>query len=812
MIWWTLALFVVSFIVTALLAPKPDIENARPDSFDNIDYPRATEDAPIPLILGKVRFNAPNTIWYGDFSSTAMTERVKVSLFKKKTITVGYNYYLGFDLALAMGPGVQMHSILVDDTVIWTGSTSTTVVTSGTAEALELFGGRKNGGGFSSGFAFYPGSFSQGVDSYIEGQVGAGNVPAYRGVAHIVFGRAWLGESAQLRKIGFVLSNYTNAIGAPSSGMIGDDMNPMEAIYQIMTDEWRGLGVASALIDLTSFQAAATTLHSEGNGVSVKVTNAQTGKQLIAEILRQIDAIMFQDPETGKFMIKLIRFDYNLSTLPVYDEDDVIQIRNFTKTSWEDVLAQVKVSFASREKESQIVAIAQDMATANMIGRLKTAPLSFPFCYDPDLANRIAARELSTSSVPLFRATIEMNRNGYNLRPGDVFKLTWPEYGLSEAVFRVQKHDLGALLDNKIVLECLQDSFAQSNVVFSTPAISGWVAPITQPTTIGTFDLIEMPRFIGLKLEVPVPDGQAAVIPVAVKPTIGSTGFDMAVGATTGVLDFRDPEAAPYPATGTLQSAYDAATGLTGADATGFVLENCLNTFEVASAGDLLSGDGGLLWVAGEWMSFSGRTGSAPTFTLTGIRRGLFGTQPLTHAAGARVYHVNADHFGTGGISDDLAELGTVYYKLLDRVGGTVLSEDSVVEQSKVMADLADRPARPRNAQISGSRTPVVNTAAARPVTWVASNRNATSVTYEQDAAQTPDYTETYDVQVYFGASLQAGLSASGVASGHSIPFNTLVGPLVVNDASVRVTSRRTVGDLKSSPYYAWLPFTINIP
>lgn len=811
MIWWTLALFVVSFIVTALLAPKPDIENARPDSLDNIDYPRATEDAPIPLILGKVRFDAPNTIWYGDFSSEPITERIKVSLFKKQTITVAYRYYLGFDLALAMGPEVQLHTILVYDTVVWTGSTSTTVTTSGEVSATTLFGGHKNGGGFSSEFTYYPGSFSQGVDGYLEYQVGS-SVPAYRGVAHIVFPHAYIGESASLHKIAFVLSNYTNAIGAPNGGLVGEDMNPMEAIYQIMTDQWRGLGVATTLIDLASFQAAATTLFNEGNGVSVKVTSAQTGKQLIAEVLRQIDAILYQDPETGKFVVKLIRFDYDIGTLPVYDEDDVIQVRNFTKTSWEDVLAQVKVSFSSREKESSIVAIAQDMATASMIGRLKTSPLSFPFCYDPDLANRIAARELSTSSVPLFRMTVEMNRNGYNLRPGDVFKFTWPEYGLNDAVFRVQRHDLGALLDNKIVLECLQDSFAQSNVVFSTPATSGWVAPVTQPTTVAVFDLVEAPRFIGRKLEQTVLDGRASVIPVAQRPSSGSTGFDLVVGATSGVLGFRDPEAVEYPATGTLQAAYPADAGLTGADVTGFVVENALGNFEVASADDLLSGDGGLLIIGNEWLSFSVRTGTAPTFTLTGIRRGLFGTRPLDHAPGARVWHVNVDHFGTGSIAEDLSEVGMAYYKILDRVGGIVQDGASVPESSKAMADLADRPARPRNVQISASRTPVVNTAVARPLTWVASNRNADSVTYEQDAAQTPDQTETYDVQVYFGATLQGSLSADDVASGWNIPFNTLSGPLVVNDASVRVTARRVGGDLKSSPYYAWLPFTINIP
>ncbi len=812
MIWWTLALFVVSFLVTALLAPKPDIENARADSLDNVDFPRATEDAPIPLILGKVRFNAPNTIWYGDYAAVAITERIKVSIFKKVTIIVGYKYYLGLDLALAMGPAVQMHEILIDDTSVWTGSTSLTLPTTGSLSANSLFGGYKEGGGFSSSFTYYPGAFNQPVNAYLEGQNGVGNVPGYRGLAHLVFEKAYIGESAQLRKTSFILSCYTNALGSPGSGLVGEDMNPMEAIYQVMTDQWRGLGVASVLIDIPSFQAAATILHAEGNGVSILVTAASTGKTVIAEILRQIDAIMYQDPETGKFVVKLIRFDYDPGTLPVYDEDDVIQIRNFTKTSWEDVIAQVKVSFPTREKESTSVAVAQDLATATMMGRLKTSTLSFPFCYTASLANAIAARELSTSSVPLFRATIEMNRNGYALRPGDVFVLDWPEYGVAGVVFRVQKHDLGALMDNKIVLECLQDSFAQSNVVFSPPAVSGWTPPITQPVAIATFDLLEQPRFLAGRLTFPVPDGFASVIPLPLKPTAGSTGFDMVVGNVSGTLDIREPAEVEYPASGTLQAAYARTAGFTGIDATGFVVANVSGVFNIPTGADLLAGDDGLIYVGGEWMSYSGVTGAGATVTLTGIRRALFGTRPLDHALGARVWAVNSELTGSGVLGEDLLENGTAYYKLLDRIGGTVFAEASAAQQVKAMADIADRPLRPRNVQLDGSRTPTITNPAAQTCTWVASNRNKfDAVTYEQDAAQTPDVTETYDIKTFFNGVEQVPLRRLSVPSGTTIPFHLLPFGTNPSQAEVRVNSIRTAGDFKSSVDYAVLPIIVNI-
>jgi hypothetical protein len=812
MIWWTLALFVISFLVTAVLAPKPHIEDARPSALNPETFPRATEDAPIPLVLGKVRFTAPNTIWYGDYQVVPLTETVRTGLFSKKRVTVAYQYYLGIDLALCMGPTVQLHEIYMDDTQIWSDSTSTTVATSGSVSATELFGGYKNGGGFSGAFTYYPGSFDQPVNSYVEGFVGSGNVPAYRGLSHIVFQACNIGESSQLRKVAFIISSHSNAIAAPNSGTVGGgDMNPMEALYQVMTDAWRGLGIAASLIDLPSFQAAATTLYNEGNGVSVLVTSSSTGKTIISEILRQIDGIMYQDPETGKFMVKLIRFDYDPALIPVYDEDDVIQIRNFTKTSWEDVISQVKVSFPQRDKESSAVAISMDQANANMIGRLKTSTLSFPFCYDVDTANKIASRERATSSMPLFRVTIEMNRNAYTLRPGDVFKLNWPEYGLSEAIFRVQKHDLGSLLDNKIVLECLQDSFAQSTVVFSAPVSSAWTPTVMAPSTVATFDLIEMTRFHGLKLAYPVADGKASVVPLALKPSSASTGFDLLVGATSGMLDVLEPTEVLYPATGVISTNYPATVGLTGIDATGFTINSPSGVFNVPTTDELTNGEGGLLYINGEWMSYTGATGTT-SITVSGIRRGLFGTTPKDHTSGTRIWHVTSEHFGEGTIASTLGALGTAYYKILDRVGPTLRSAAVEAQQSRAMSDVANRPARPRNVQISASRTPTVNMAVDRPVTWVSSNRNATTVTYEQDAAQTPDQTETYDVEVYFGGVLQSGLTLTGVASGTNVAFSTLSGPLVVANAEARVTSRRIGGDTKSSAYYASLPFSINIP
>lgn len=816
MIWFTLALFVVSFIVTALLTPKPKFENARPQELKDVAFPRATENAPIPLILGRVRMDAPNTIWYGDFKTVAIQEKVKTGLFSSTKVTVGHKYYLGLDLALGMGPNIVLREIYMDDKLAWSGVTSGAGATPVVIDQPSFWGGHKEGGGFVGGGNFYSGALNltdQPVDSYLESQVGAGNVPAYLGTAHWVVNQAYIGESAQLRKMAFVLECYTNSLGLSNSGKIGIDMNPAEAIYQIMTDTWRGMGVDPAKIDVTSLQDIGEVLYTEGNGVSVVVTAETTGESLVQEIMRQIDGIAYQDPDNGLITFKLIRDDYEIADLPIYDEDDIVKITNFSRTSWDEVVAQVKVTFPQRDKESDAVAISQDMATVSMLGRLRSTTISFPMCYDKSLANQLASRERAQLSIPLFRMTIEMNRNAHSLRPGDVFRLNWPEYNLENLVMRVQEFDFGELVNNKIVVKCLQDSFAISQTVFAAPPDSGWVAPVVDPQPIAVSEIIEMPRFFQKRLEYPLSDGQAGVIPAALAPSTASSSYDFTAGIVTEEYDIRSPEYIPYPATGTVSVEYDRDNGFaSGKDTTvGLTISNLAEEFSPAdNDADKKTGENGLIYVSGEWMAFDSLTDNGNgSVTLRNLQRGLFGSQIKTHPVGTRVWQVTPEMFYDGSL-DNLSELGTLFFKLIDRVGPQSLDLSEIAEGTKVMQDIADRPLRPRYLEIEGNRTDIViNTLEDQTLTWRPSNREVYEVTFEADDSEAPDQTEVYDIDVLIGGVKNNTLSQDDVSgTSYEIPF----GLTAINntDCEVRMWSKRSVGDLKSSTAYAWLTFSMS--
>lgn len=967
MIWFTLALFAVSFIAVALLAPKPEIEDARAQDLDPNSFPRATEDSPVPLVLGCVRQRAPNTLWYGGFRAEAQKERVKTGIFSSKKVTTGYKYYLTFDLGICLGPaapcgpgiippggggggggggfsygqyevnesgeipltlsgtsvvgsptiidlpelgpfdyvnsswrisafitvestsdfpgfeninrvlkvvprnngtGLNWPEAIVDDpesdgnpsgirselaggvstlrleynvvdgsggdfddisvSMEITGGGLVDITILNTAYEIEglvygysvlettitVEGNDQNGGGLNLPSTWYPGTFDQPVDECIENLVGAGNVPAYRGTCHVVFCDAYIGETPQLRKIQFQPASYSTNLSDLYGGKMNPtsvDINPAEAIYEIITNSWRGLGIDPALVDKDgTFTDSWNVLREEDHGCSIIVSSPKTGKQVLTEILRQIDGILRQNDQ-GVIELVLIRDDYVVDDLQTFDEDDIISIENFTKTTWEDVRSQVKVSFSDRTKEESEgrVAIAQDMAVFGMIGRLSTANISFPFCYEPSLANRLAQRELNRLSVPLFRLTAVFNRNAYKLRAGDVIKINWTEYGFEDLVMRVQKADLGLLDKNQVRLELVQDIFAVADAVFGAPEESLFDGSVPVAEDITEYEVVEAPYNIAHNLSVFVEDGDNVPIILPTPATTSSTEFTARVGTTSGSLSIDDPAAVDYPPTGTFKTDYGKFEGFsTGLDATGFVLENVdgadwESSFSVAE----IRGFAGLIYANGEWMAYRSASYDSGTneVTLTNVYRALLGSKPEAHTAGDRVFSVNPEIFGDGTIGPLLSDGDDLFFKMVDVVDAVPLSDEDLTERNYTIQGIANLPVRPRNLTLESSRdTDQEVSSNSAALSWVSSNRAENSVTFEDDSSETPDNAETYEVEVWANGVQEVSLDETGITGNSTtVDLSSLSGV-----GEIRVYSRRT-SDSTRSGEYAYIEFLL---
>ena len=626
--WFLIALIAVVAIVGLLaLLPKPDIENARASKLGDFQFPRAQEGDPVPLIYGRVKLKSPNVLWYGDFEAVAITEKVKTGLFSSKRVTTGYRYYVGMALGLCIGPGVTVHRIWAGKDSMWTGTATGDGVDVSINEP-GLFGGAKKGGGIVSNGRFYSGADTQTVDSYLASHTDGADTSMMPRMCWFSTGKAYVGTTASLKPWFFELSRYSNGLGLPGTTYrIGDDMNLVEVLFDVMTNKFarRGLGVSN--IDTPSWLAAAATCFAEGNGGSFKIEASNTAGDIVAEILRQIDGIMYQNPSTGKIVLKLIREDYVAADLPVFTENEIEGITDFTKTLWEDTVNQVRVTFIDRAQDfTNRPVIEQDMANINFQQSVRSTEIKFPGIYDKDLAQTIARRELAGISVPIFKCEIKGNRKAQLLLPGEAFKLTWPDLGLNEAILRVQKYNLGTLTDGRLSFTAVQDKFASLTTQQGTPPSTGWTPVTDLPTDVGNAKVIKAPYWFAAQAG--ALDRTAAYLFALCERQPGPT-IQYDANTTQGGVTTQAIGNSVFNEVGTLIDAMPATTATIGSLAITSV-ENAAGT---ASATEIKSG-ANLAWIGNELIAFvTGLTGS-----LTTVYRGILGTPVEAHSPGAAIH------------------------------------------------------------------------------------------------------------------------------------------------------------------------------
>jgi hypothetical protein len=63
--WAWFIVYVAMTLVSALLRPKPKLQNAKPGSIGDKDLPIASQSSPVPVVFGTVHLTQPNVVWWG---------------------------------------------------------------------------------------------------------------------------------------------------------------------------------------------------------------------------------------------------------------------------------------------------------------------------------------------------------------------------------------------------------------------------------------------------------------------------------------------------------------------------------------------------------------------------------------------------------------------------------------------------------------------------------------------------------------------------------------------------------------------------
>jgi hypothetical protein len=511
--------------------------------------------------------------------------------------------------------------------------------------APDLFGGEDQEGGIEGLFDFYPGGDTQPANDYLEGQV-AGNIPGYRGVCHLVARRPYFGTSPYIKEISMVLRRCPNSLGLTGGHEnIGGDANPAAMIYEILTAPTgrNGLGVSPGLIDIDNFRSIGDDLFDEDFGLSMIQDRAVSAKDLIQEILRHIDGIIFVEPSTGLLTLKLVRFDYLVGSLPILDKSNCT-VTDFSRPAAADLKNTVRVTYIDRAAGFQErVAQAQDLAgIAAGGGEVSTIDLNYRGVSNAAIAQKGAAKGLMGLGYPVPHVHIESNRIAWNFRPGTVFKLNWAPLGISSLVCRVTRIGQGNLLSGTINIEAVEDIFAIDWTGYADPPSSGWEDPIGDVPDLTAYTATEAPYVMALEYGGHTGDSQIVLIMAARGLDGTSSGFNCYPLAYPG--PGWEPETVYYffTPTGVLES---------GIDETSTELHVTLgpdmDRIDSVGQADFAKGTN-VVWIENgtdgendEFIAFKTVALGSGKLILSDLARGCLDTKPRAFISGRRVWFVS---------------------------------------------------------------------------------------------------------------------------------------------------------------------------
>ena len=159
-----------SYVDNALFGASGSSRSVQGPRLTDLHVTASTEGAHVPRVYGRARLGG-QVIWATDFEEEIVTTRQSTGTGKGigggGAKVTQYNYYANFAVALSEGPMTSIGRVWADGREIDLSNIT---------------------------YRFYPGSETQSPDSLIVAREGAGNAPAYRGVAYIVFERMPLAD------------------------------------------------------------------------------------------------------------------------------------------------------------------------------------------------------------------------------------------------------------------------------------------------------------------------------------------------------------------------------------------------------------------------------------------------------------------------------------------------------------------------------------------------------------------------------------------------------------------------------------------
>ncbi|MGO1069708.1 phage tail protein [Lysobacter sp. CA199] len=613
-----------------------------------------------------------------------------------KKQTVGHRYLFGLHMGLSRGPLDELVEIRVGDREAWKGSITKTGRIF--INKPDLFGGDKGEGGIKGWLDVLMGEAAQAVlpalgalhgvptpafrnvtTQYFDGQIAANNPypkPWKMRVRRALMG--WDGAPWYPEKAVLWLAN--GAIRA---------MNPAHILVECLTNRDWGRGLDRGVLDEASYRAAADTLHAEGFGLCLRWNRQSSIADFMQVVIDHIGAAQYTDRSTGRLTVKLLRDDYRVEDLPVFDyESGLLAIEEDEGGAQDGAINQLIVTWYDPIKDEERQIRVEDLAGIQATGGVASSNTQYKGLPTAELAGRVGMRDLTIACSGLKRLKLRFDRRGGILAPGTVFRIRDPFRGLENLVLRVGTFDDGKLAEGAITVAAVQDVFGLPATAYLEPQRPVWTPPDRVPQPSPNRRLIEasyrdLATTLNAAALAAVPADAGAVLAVAEQ----ATGLAMNYVLTTrvGSGEYTEADVGDWCPTAVLADAM-AATTFAVQLASGRGLD------QVAAGTAALIEDEVVRVVAID--------PQAQTATLA---RGCADTVPAPHAVGARIWFFD-DYAANDPTDYSVGE--TVQAKLLTRTSSAQLDPALAPVDAIKLVQRQARPYPPGDLKLNGQRYP----------------------------------------------------------------------------------------------------------
>jgi len=435
------------------------------NTLDRFQITTVSEGVVVPIIFGTFRVNT-NIIDFRNLTTQAITEKVKTGgkggKSKSQTVEKGYHYAMDVHHGICQTPF-------------------------GKADLIATFIADK------SEAIYAPAWMAGGKAREITWNDGTNNVfPTWspninriKNICSLGIQGWYLGENVNTVPILHVVVKYTSSTGILYENM-SNGTNPAAAIYIIL----RIAGIPEIRINKATFDEAATYWNEKGFGINTVFNGKMKASEAISKILSMVDGIIYKDA-SGKFCIKPI--SPNDSPVAEIQQEEINGLSVARKT-WDQLPNKFKATFIDpAQSYTQRTLIAENPGAIELAGKENTYSLDLTFFNDASAAAKRLDEIMKRESYPHLEIKFKASLKYSILKVGDIFTLSYPDYGILSAYFRVSTIEHPTIDSNELSVSAIQVAERIFDSHFFVQGGTEWTKYNPLPMLLSKVDALELP-------------------------------------------------------------------------------------------------------------------------------------------------------------------------------------------------------------------------------------------------------------------------------------------------------------------------------